>query len=180
MTSRAVLTAPCQTYMESYLAACREYEAEGRKIEPGHFPETADRWGKTLEKDFENARLGIGLPEGAAPCATWWLVEDGVYIGTGHLRHFLTDEGERSAGHIDVTVRPSMRGKGYGTALLAQMLQKAAELRIDPVLVVCAMKDEISARVIGKNGGVMKDGVLAVIDGRKQAVIRYEIAGRGE
>ncbi|BCG57912.1 GNAT family N-acetyltransferase [Paenibacillus sp. URB8-2] len=96
---------------------------------------------------------GIDLPPGHVPQTLYFLYADGRPVGYGKLRHRLTDSLLVTGGHIGYCIRPTARGKGYGTALLSGLLGKASELGIDRVLLTCDEGNEGSRRVIENNGG---------------------------
>jgi predicted acetyltransferase len=74
-------------------------------------------------------------------------------------------------GHIGYSVRPGARRRGVATAALAQGLEIAAALGIDPVLVTCDTDNTASRRTIEGAGGSLED----IRDGKR----RYWI-GDGE
>ena len=64
-------------------------------------------------------------------------VVNGEYVGRVSLRHRLNAGLEAWGGHIGYEVRPSVRGRGYGHALLAGMLPHARTLGLERVLLHC-------------------------------------------
>jgi len=64
-------------------------------------------------------------------------------------------------GHVGFGIRPSQRGRGYGTKLLALALPILNRYGIDPAAVSCAKENAASARVIIRNGGIF---VREVVD----------------
>lgn len=109
------------------------------------------------------AARGEGLPEGFVAHSTYWLVLEGkTVVGVSNLRHELTPFLRHEGGHIGYGVRPSARGNGFGTEMLRQTLDRAAELGLTRVLVACDADNERSIRTIVRNGGVLEaDDVLA-------------------
>jgi predicted acetyltransferase len=97
------------------------------------------------------------LPEGIVPASFFWWVEGDTYIGRLSIRHSLTQWLLDFGGHIGYVVRPSARGQGHATAMLAAALPIAAGLGLDPVLLTCDDTNEPSRRVIEANGGVFED-----------------------
>ena len=85
--------------------------------------------------------------------------ESGRIYGMSSLRHRLTDSLLYSGGHIGYGIRPSERGKGYGTLQLALLLEKCRELGIQKVLINCDKDNTASASVARKNGGVLADEI---------------------
>lgn len=120
----------------------------------------------SLVKRLKDDVQGSGMPAGFVPHSTFWLVKDGSYmIGVSNLRHRLNDRLEREGGHIGLGIRPSERGKGYGSLLLQKTLIRAKAMGMDRVLLTCNKDNHPSARVIVKNGGVL-DSEEETKDGR--------------
>mgnify|MGYP000958550425 CR=1 FL=1 len=57
--------------------------------------------------------------------------------------------------------------------MLALALEKAKGMHISPVLITCNDDNIASARVIEKNGFVLKDKILVSIDGKDYLTRRY-------
>lgn len=155
-------------------AAFRAMAAEWRAAGEDRFVQASGDFAVYVEwlegqKDPEN------LPPGWVPGSTFWLVTgDGRVVGTSRLRHWLTPDLELEGGNIGYDVRPSERGKGYGSALLALTLDKARELGLDEVLVTCDTDNLASARIIEKNGGRFVG--QGVSEESRKLVSRYRIA----
>lgn len=99
-----------------------------------------------------------GLVDGwKVPSTTYWLYADGVPVGFGNLRHFLTDALRKAGGHIGYGIRPGFRGQGYGKQLLALMLKEAKALGLAKVLVTIHKDNGASRAVAMANGGVIDD-----------------------
>ncbi len=89
------------------------------------------------------------------PSTNYMLVDDqDVVVALVDIRHALNRHLLNVGGHIGYSTRPSKRGKGYATIVLAEALKKCKALQIDRVLVTCNLSNTASARVIEKNGGV--------------------------
>jgi predicted acetyltransferase len=99
------------------------------------------------------ARPETPRPPGWVPGTTLWYVEAAEYLGTLQIRHSLTPELRRIGGHIGYDVRPSARGRGHATRMLALGLPIAHDLGIDPALVTCDVSNVASRKVIAANGG---------------------------
>jgi len=83
---------------------------------------------------------------------------DNKLIGILQLRDKL-DEYLLKKGHIGDSVRPSERNKGYSTKIIGLALEKAKQLGIGNILMVCHNGNAPSARTIIKNGGVFEDEI---------------------
>ena len=86
--------------------------------------------------------------------------ERNIFVGAVDIRHYLNDRLLFTGGHIGDGVRPSERGKGYATAMIALALEKCRELGIGRVLMTCNTDNPASARTILKNGGVLENEVI--------------------
>ena len=82
-----------------------------------------------------------------------------LFVGAVEVRHGLNDYLLRHGGHIGDGVRPSERGKGYGTEIVRLALEKCREMGIMDVLMVCDKNNIASAKTIIRNGGVMENEV---------------------
>ena len=99
-----------------------------------------------------------GIVDGwKVPATTYWLYADGVPVGFGKLRHFLTDALRKAGGHIGYGIAPQYRGKGYGKELLKLLLRKADEMGIDKVLVTIHLDNQASLAVALANGGAIAE-----------------------
>lgn len=83
-------------------------------------------------------------------------VVNGEYVGRVSLRHRLNAGLEAWGGHIGYEVRPSVRGRGYGHALLAGILPPARTLGLERVLLHCDDSNAASICIIEKAGGMLE------------------------
>ncbi len=81
---------------------------------------------------------------------------DGRVMGTIQLRHTLNDFLREHGGHIGYHVRPTERGKGYGTAQLRLVLDVAREMDLPAVMLTCDKSNLASARTMMRCGGVLE------------------------
>lgn len=97
-------------------------------------------------------------PESGFVChSTFWMLnKTNKIIGTSNIRHCLNDDLLIENGHIGYGIRPSCRGKGYATKILALSLEKAKEMGLNKVLLTCNETNIGSKKVILKNGGVIR------------------------
>jgi predicted acetyltransferase len=163
-----MLLRPTAAVRESFLAALDEFRAEGRLGEhdrTGLAFETRD-----LAPDADDAAFDAHAamlrnrsneeaprPEGWVPDTLLWYVDGSEWIGRLDIRHRLTPFLLEAGGHIGYDVRPSMRRRGYATAMLREALPIAADLGIDPALITCRFDNVGSRKVIEANGGVFED-----------------------
>ena len=109
---------------------------------------------------------------------TWYMSvreSDGRIVGFCSLRHALEydDDDIDFASHIGYSVRPSEQGKGYGREQLLLVLDKAHELGVTPVRIVCRDTNAASNALIRACGGVYVDSVYGEISGL--TVNRYDL-----
>ena len=149
-----------------------------RLIRPGveylDEPDEFHKWRLTIFQDFVDQERGIGLPEGYVAHSTFWLVDGSEYVGTGHIRHRLTEALEAFGGHIGYVIRPSRWNMGYGTIQLSFLLKKACAMGIDPALMTCDLDNPASQRVMVKNGANLIDITERVINGEARMICRYQ------
>jgi predicted acetyltransferase len=144
---------PSKRYIQSFIAATREFHAEGRYQEldihalEQHFGGFVRRW---LEREH-TPRPGMVLE------SLYWLVEGDEFLGRVSIRHELTPTLLRFGGHIGYEVRPTQRCKGYGTACLRLALPEARRLGLRRVLVTCDTTNIGSRKIIEANGGQLQD-----------------------
>lgn len=153
------LTKPSIEYKDSFIEAVREYQAtdsdDRRDIYGLNVDELARDFPSYIAK-LSSESKGEDLPEGYVPQTTYWLVDNGEFIGRLSIRHTLTEHLKKVGGHIGYDVRPSKRNMGYGKKLLKLGLLKAKELGIEDVLITCSVGNIGSQKVIEANGGVLE------------------------
>ena len=153
-----------------------------RKYAPQLF-EMMDEWSAAKEKiipwairkcdyhDLEKYMDGLDVLEGDethVPDSTFFCLdtERNIFVSAVNIRHYLNEKLLHDGGHIGDGVRPSERGKGYGTQMIALALQECGRLWIRRVLMCCDRDNVALARTIQKNGGILEkkiddDGVPA-------------------
>ena len=112
-------------------------------------------------KRVEEVETGKNL-EGYSSSSTYWLYDDekDEIIGASNLRHYLTEEGLKTWGHIGYGIRPSKRNKGYGTKLLQMTLEKAKGIRLGRVLLGAYVDNIASWKVMEKCGAEFEKIVI--------------------
>ena len=135
-----------------------------------------DEWTKTGEKiipwsickcDYHDIEkyaqsLEIKKPEGEfVPDSTFFCLdmERNIFVGAVNIRHRLNDRLLLSGGHIGDGIRPSERGKGLGSKMVALALEECDKLGIKRVLMCCNKDNIASAKTIIKNGGVLENEI---------------------
>lgn len=162
------LVKPTKQYEHSWKEALREFEDEGMS---GFWnvPERPTDLDAYIQRTEAFSR-GEHLPGSWPANTTYWLIDDGEVVGHTNVRHALTDVFEKRGGHIGYYIRPTARGKGYGTKILELALVKARdELGVEKILITCDDANLPSCRVVERNGGVLGD----VIDWKEERLRRY-------
>lgn len=85
--------------------------------------------------------------------------ESNIIVGSVNIRHYLNEHLLNVGGHIGYGIRPSLRKKGYGSAMLNLALNECKNLGIDKVLLVCDKNNIASAKTITNNGGMLENEV---------------------
>lgn len=148
------LIRPSIHYQNEYLSFYKEWKESGETMVPWVISKDPSNFQAMLQSLFDSEK-GENLPEGWVPDSTYWLVnENKKVIGAVNIRHSLTESLTNSGGHIGYGIRPSERRKGYATKLLSLSLEKAKELGIRKVLVVCDAANVGSEKTILNNGGL--------------------------
>lgn len=152
------LVAPTKEFEQSWKEALAEFQAEGRKGFWNWEKEPTDLEEYILLTS-QNSR-GENVPDGWVPSSTFWLIDDGEFIGHTNIRHSLNDFLKQIGGHIGYYIRPSARGKGYGTKILELALIEAKKIGIKKALVSCNEDNLASRKVIEKNNGKLLEKAL--------------------
>ena len=156
-------------YKESYLAATREFQAEGHNLEID-FHDLATNFHYYLQA-WRDRRYHPR--PGSVPETIFWLIGDEEFIGRTSLRHSLNAKLLQFGGHIGYEIRPTQRRKGYGKLILRLALEQARAIGLTRVLVTCDDTNIGSAKIIEYNGGVLENTVL--LAGRNVPTRRYWI-----
>lgn len=160
---RLTLEPVARRHGPGYVAMIEECHRDGEGYPWNNAP-LARRDFDAFTAELADEAKGIGLPDGVAPQQTFVLVEDGVEVlGEFRLRPVISEPYEEHNGHVGYNLRPSARGRGYGTRGLALLLDEARRLGVPGVLVPVEGDNAASARVIEKNGG----RVIRAFDGAR-------------
>lgn len=111
-------------------------------------------WLIVKQRDSEQEGIVDGWK---VPSTTFWLYADGIPVGFGSVRHFLTETLRKAGGNIGYGIAPAFRGKGYGKELLRLLLNEAKGMGIDKVLVTILLDNIASQAVAIANGGVVTE-----------------------
>ena len=152
------LVPPAVAYRDSYLAAAREFAAEGRYRHADLAQLRADFPGFVALLRGQGAAANVS--PGRVAETVLWLVDGKAYMGRVSIRHTLNDWLRLIGGHIGYEIRPSRRRRGYGTLILRLALPYARDLGLARVLITCDADNIGSRRIIEANGGQFEDAVL--------------------
>lgn len=158
------LVLPSVEYKESFIEAVKEFQADqdythrNQWYRKQSIPELEADFEVFVERELSHAR-GENLREGYVPYSTFWLVGNGEFIGQVNIRHKLNDHLLKIGGHIGYDIRPSKRGKGYGTKMLELALIEAKKLGIDKVLITTDIRNIASRKIIENNGGILENQI---------------------
>ena len=151
------------------IQASREYERQIVEALDEWIPAEEDitPWAIAREDyhDFDKYMESLNLTEpkeGFVPDSTYFCIDTDAdrVVGAVNIRHSLNEKLLAHGGHIGDGVRPSMRGQGIGTKMIARALEVCRTLGIDRVLMTCDKSNVASARTIIKNGGVLENEVV--------------------
>ncbi|WP_344492767.1 GNAT family N-acetyltransferase [Glycomyces endophyticus] len=153
---------PTTRLAASFTAALHEFSAADPDVGrswTGTVIERFQRPGTDWVAGYVEAELGWRTvpPAGFVPFTTLWWADGDTYLGRISIRHRLNEHLRDIGGHIGYDVRPSARGRGHATAMLAAALPRAAALGIDTALITCDESNTASRKVIERNGGVLDD-----------------------
>ena len=164
MTTPVELRIPDRSMLPSYVEALRRGWSARNDL-----PDDARRQLETIEADpdgFLAAHIDpeakgepITMPDGSKvprlPGISLW-IWDGEFCGVANLRwqDGTAELPEHVLGHIGYSVVPWKRGRGYATAALGLLLERARETRLEYVELTCDPGNEASRKVIEANGGV--------------------------
>lgn len=166
---------PDARYQRSYLEATDEFAGAHRDGD-GDMAQEADpatgfagfaftREGLADPEEFRRfvrQRRSEELPEtprpsGRVPCTFLWVVDGDEYLGSIAFRHALNDFLLREGGHVGYSIRPSARRRGHASTALRQVLELAAEMGHERVLLTCDEDNIASRAIIEGVGGEYED-----------------------
>ena len=177
------LVTPDKKYKDSYIAALKDGFCFGSQ------PPMSDEAIAEIEKDFETYLAtkvlkpydptpklrndGNYYPN--APQISYWLIDNGQFIGAFNLRTELNGFLMYVGGHVGYGITPKFRRKGYATGGLNLLISKAKDLGMTKLL-IAARDDNIGSwKAIEKNGGVLENIITLPWENSGQKYKRYWI-----
>lgn len=164
------LIIPNEKYLASYEEAYNEYREH--HVSTYSFTDTSSC---DIFAKFDDYRNERNLRPDRVGEDKYWLVDDekAYFIGEIAVRHRLNEALLRRGGHIGYGIRCSEWNRGYGTKMLSLALEKAKERQLSPLLITCNDDNLASARVMEKNGFVLRDRITVSEDGKEILTRRY-------
>ncbi|HIV58434.1 MAG TPA: GNAT family N-acetyltransferase [Candidatus Stackebrandtia faecavium] len=140
-------------HRDSYIAMLDDHERYGESY-PWNDAKTARVDFARFVEELAEEAAGGALPHGAVQQLTYVLILGDEVVGEFRLRPYISEPYERYNGHIACNVKPSSRGKGYGSHGLALGLELSRGFGLDAILLTVDDRDNLpSIRVIENNGG---------------------------
>lgn len=157
------LVLPAVKYKEAYLEALKEAEND-KKGTMLQKPKDGQSF-EDFVLDSYNEIKGLNLQEGYVPATTFWLIDNGQFIGRLQIRHKLSEQLLKHGGHIGYYICPSKRKLGYGKRILELGLQEASKMGIKKVFITCDDDNVGSQKIIEANGGILENKVKGEKEG---------------
>lgn len=134
--SDVVLIKPNKELYIQYKDMMDEWIKDGSRIAPWplHIEYSTKEQFYEMIKQLDDVENGINHGDYASS-TTYWLYdrENNRIIGASNLRHYLDEMSKKYWGHIGYGIRPSERGKGYGTRILKLTLEEAKKINLSKV-----------------------------------------------
>lgn len=148
------LVRPNYDFKEEYLQMLDEWKSSAEEMVPFSLEYDVTDFAKFIDI---NAGFELKAQEGFVCHTTFWMInEQNQIVGTSNIRHKLNQSLMVENGHIGYGIRPSFRGKGHATWILALSLEKAKSFGVNKALLTCEKHNIASRKVIEKNGGVFR------------------------
>lgn len=143
-------------HQAAYLAMLDDFE-RGGEFYGWNDAETARADWSAFVADLDREARGEGLPSGILAQTTYIVLDpDGRALGEIRLRpipHISEEVLLANNGHIGYNVRPSGRGRGIATRMLALTLERAHAAGLRRVMLLVEGENPASVKVITRNGG---------------------------
>ncbi|CAI2291414.1 GNAT family N-acetyltransferase [Vibrio parahaemolyticus] len=118
----------------------------------------------------ERSKATSELPNGYLPSTTYYCVSGSKILGAIRIRKGTNANVENVIGHVGYETRPSARGKGVASFLLAWVRDHVVT---DSVIVTCSIDNPASQKVIENCGGEYLGNYTSENEG---TVRRYRLA----
>ncbi len=106
-------------------------------------------------QEEDNHSKGIGLPGRWKPYTTYILYIDDIPVGYGRVRHSSDEYLETvvGAGNLGYGISKEHRGKGYGSILFQELLNKCKEFGYNEIKLFPLKTNVATINIMIKNGG---------------------------
>jgi predicted acetyltransferase len=152
MPNDTLLMLPSATHVRSYQSAVAEGYEPDRAAPPVSRIEAHLEW---LNRQDDEMILADGTRSIRPPHVHLWMVHAYTFIGRVNVRFRLNEALQSWGGNIGYEIRPSFRGRGFGTQILAMALPVARNAGLPGVLLTALDTNTASIRIIEANGGRM-------------------------
>ena len=173
------IVSPSPTYLEAYLDACQATWGQVHDTYIIHDPAACSVWKETIFADYENERLGIALPPGEVPSATFWLIEqteEPVCLGVLNIRLRLNETLRQYGGNAGWFVRTDRRGQGIASELVQRLPDLFDRLGIqDDILLTCYEANTPCRKILTKIRNGNLERAIVNIEGKPVSVLRVTI-----
>lgn len=154
---------------EEVIRMCEEFENsdDEYKFEGGSNIKCvlSDSYEKYLEKCESDKNIESINPNWSN-ANNYLLVDENNHVyGCSQFRHHILGELINIGGNFAYAIRPTERGKGYGTIQLKLLIEKAKELGLEKVLVTCRENNLGSKKTMEKFSGKADSLVPSRFDG---------------
>ena len=107
------------------------------------------------------------LPKGYVLSETWFAVPEGddKILGIVDIRKELNEKLSWGGGNIGFSIRPHMRGEGYGVQVLNLAIERCRELNMEKVLLTCEEENLRAARTIMSCHAMEEENAEAMAEG---------------
>lgn len=117
--------------------------------------------------NVERGRDAARMSPGWVPGTELWLEDDGgEIVACVRLRFWLTPSLEAEGGHMGYDVRPSARGRGFGSAALRLALPEARRRGLERVRLTADADNLPSVKIIERHGGVLSGEIISERSGK--------------
>ncbi len=149
-----------ETWREAFVAMVEDYRAAGEPRYDAAARDFAAYLGQLVVASRSEQ------PPGFVPSDVLFLADGTELVGSIRLRHHLLPHLEREGGHVGYDVRPTRRGRGLATAMLALVLEVARARGMQRLLITCDADNSASVRVIEKSGGQLENQITSERTGK--------------
>jgi len=166
--NKLLLVEPSKEYQNSFEKYVTAYKSFNDKYYYDMYKKALVNFDEYINK-LNKFSKGINLPLGLVIISTFWLIDNGEIVGVTRVRH----QGVETAGNIDYDISPLYRNRGYGTKILNLILEKAKEIGLNDVVLLCTLNNIASKKIIEKNNGKFLEVVFDAEDNKE--LYKYRI-----